>query len=627
MTTSNDSLGFFILEASDCLERLDGILATAGPGGPDAAEFARYARTLRGAAVMHRVAGMIDLAGAVERAGRTLRDGRLRWSPPLAAALTAAVDDLKILLHNLRIWGPNEEARAARRLADLARFAPAPESATDGAGAGANRSDRSRTAESSLAFVAREAMETATALDALASVSPGGAGQAEAVEIALGHVRTLRGVAAVHDIPPVPDVLDSVERAARTLGLADVPATAAQGALFSAAAALLRRTASDLRAVGRSEPGTPEERRFLVAREALVATADDADRIMPISELFYEDGSDGVVSRAINPPTTSGERFYLEVVSLAEHARALVREAQGAGPGPLPERAVLELRGALGAIRSAAHSFGERDVSDFIATFTDGPPIFDFLTLNTLDQLLALLADPAGSAGDLAQRVGQLARDRAIDAGIGVGLGAIGGGAGLTGTAGPRSRAAAAAAAGQGASRPPAGGPGRPGATAAAGGSARGAGLERGGPSRAGKGPRTPAGSELRALLADGIAGISSLDDVPLIDQPAGPTRRPASATHIAPAPGGPEGAAEAGRAPAAGAGRAAATGAATGASTGTGPAPDADGLVPIEALLFRGPAALARARAIRDALRGERMPHPEALAELYDLLDLAASG
>ena len=49
--------------------------------------------------------------------------------------------------------------------------------------------------------------------------------------------------------------------------------------------------------------------------------------------------------------------------------------------------------------------------------------------------------------------------------------------------------------------------------------------------------------------------------------------------------------------------------------------------LVPIETLLFRGRAALDRARSLRNELRdAARTPSPDELAELYDLLELAAS-
>jgi hypothetical protein len=51
-------------------------------------------------------------------------------------------------------------------------------------------------------------------------------------------------------------------------------------------------------------------------------------------------------------------------------------------------------------------------------------------------------------------------------------------------------------------------------------------------------------------------------------------------------------------------------------------------GPVAIDTLLYRGPAAVARARAVRDLLRAQPgPPDPALLNELYDLLDLAAAG
>ena len=50
----------------------------------------------------------------------------------------------------------------------------------------------------------------------------------------------------------------------------------------------------------------------------------------------------------------------------------------------------------------------------------------------------------------------------------------------------------------------------------------------------------------------------------------------------------------------------------------------DEDAIVPIESLVYRGAAALERARALRDELRARGTTDPEALHELYDLLDLA---
>lgn len=50
----------------------------------------------------------------------------------------------------------------------------------------------------------------------------------------------------------------------------------------------------------------------------------------------------------------------------------------------------------------------------------------------------------------------------------------------------------------------------------------------------------------------------------------------------------------------------------------------DDDEIVPVERLLYRGNAALERARVLRDELRSRNTTDPEVLHELYDLLDLA---
>jgi hypothetical protein len=50
------------------------------------------------------------------------------------------------------------------------------------------------------------------------------------------------------------------------------------------------------------------------------------------------------------------------------------------------------------------------------------------------------------------------------------------------------------------------------------------------------------------------------------------------------------------------------------------------DEIVSMDSLLYRGPAALARAIELRDALRANGSTDAEALRELYDLLDLARS-
>ena len=83
MSVGPGFLEFFILEASDYVEQLDGLLLGGGSGGPDADALQRVARALRGTATMAKIPSFADLAGAIERVGRAMHDGALGWDPSL----------------------------------------------------------------------------------------------------------------------------------------------------------------------------------------------------------------------------------------------------------------------------------------------------------------------------------------------------------------------------------------------------------------------------------------------------------------------------------------------------------------------------------------------------------------
>ena len=124
MTAPGGLLDFFVLEAGECLEQLDGLIAGAGPAGPDGDALQREARHLRGSATMARLTGFTELAAAVERVARALRERTLPWDPAVSGSMTRAIDDLKVLLHQVRVWGDAEQRTAAARTAELDRIAP-----------------------------------------------------------------------------------------------------------------------------------------------------------------------------------------------------------------------------------------------------------------------------------------------------------------------------------------------------------------------------------------------------------------------------------------------------------------------------------------------------------------------
>ena len=122
---SQGLLDFFVLEAGEYTEQLDGALAKAAGNAPDLDLFTRNARALLGSATMARVQGIATVATGLERLGRGLRDGSLKWSPQLRSAIVAAVDDVKILVRGARTWGTAEDQRATARAAELDTLAPA----------------------------------------------------------------------------------------------------------------------------------------------------------------------------------------------------------------------------------------------------------------------------------------------------------------------------------------------------------------------------------------------------------------------------------------------------------------------------------------------------------------------
>src|SRR5919108_340070 len=124
MTSPVGLLDFFILEASDSIDRLDASVSGAATRPPDIQTLLRHSRTLRGSSTMARQNGIAEVAAGIERLARALRDGEVQWTQALHAALVAAVDDLKLLLRSVRNWSTADERRAQSRTAELARLAP-----------------------------------------------------------------------------------------------------------------------------------------------------------------------------------------------------------------------------------------------------------------------------------------------------------------------------------------------------------------------------------------------------------------------------------------------------------------------------------------------------------------------
>jgi chemotaxis protein histidine kinase CheA len=566
MSSSSGLLDFFILEASDYVEQLDGAVASGGASGPGHEAFLRAARSLRGTATMARVGGIAEIASALERIGRGLRDGAAKWDPALAGAVVAAVDDLKILIRAVRTWGATEDQRARERVADLVRHAPIaqpphPTPTTSGAGG--------------TGFLAAETSQIAIALDAFVARPSG----RDALSVALERARALRGVAAIRDLPPLPDIVEAIETAAKPFELGTGEATGPQLSVLAAAVRALRAVSREIAATGKPDPDSADALAFAAAAAALEEIPTEAEQIVPIADLFFNDEGPHVVSTAPNPPTTPAQRFRMEVVSHAEHLARLIGDAKRNLTSQQGQKSGRALSSALRTLESSAAGFGERAVAAFVAGVRHATTSLDKTALGAVEEVAKLLSNPGTRPETLAERLSALSAPSGLDAAIAAGLQngefpssikpsypSLMKTLGLGEESYDRGETQAAPS-GAAASAP------RPAAATAP------VPQQAPPPAPAGSGYQlrspTPTGQELHSLLGEGISGISRLEEHPLSAPVALPDEM----------------------------------------------------VVPIETLLYSGRDALVRAREIRDSIRRDGgTPAPETLEELFALLDLATS-
>ncbi len=528
---SSGLLDFFTLEASEYVEHLDGLVATARGGPPDIEACIRHARALRGSATMAKVGGIADVAAALERAAHGLQTGSLVWSEALRGAFVAAIDDLKILIRGVRAWGAAETARAAARTQELAAFAPV-------------ASGAATAAPYASGFLATETAEIARTLLAFAENPT----EPSAFVAPLQRVRALRGIALLKDLPPLPEIVDALDQAAKSFELGGA-VTPALRTLFSTAAVVLADSSMALTRGERPATASASLTAFAEAAAALAGGAAVADDIVPISALFPDDGAPGLVSAAPSPPTSAAQRFRLEVVSHAEHLRRLVSDAAQAVDAATRERLARELGGAARSLARLSASFGETPLAAFFEEQRAQASLLAGAALGALDEACQLLSAPRGkTTAEIVQLLRAAGRDTPIAVATAMAATAspIVDIASLAPDTEPATVDIASLAPDGEASlvsRPPSGG--------------------------------GSSGDALAAMLSNGLAGLSGLEETPLAE--------PATVS--------------------------------------------SDVVVPIEDLVYRGRDALDRAIELRDLLKqAPGAPDPAMLAELFDLLELAAT-
>jgi hypothetical protein len=353
----NQPLGaadFFALEAGETLDRLDGLVS--GPAAPSGEELLRATRVLRGAALMASQQPIARAAGGLEAFARALRDGQRQWDPAAREQVAQAIEEFRLLVRRTKEWGESDSTRAARltrSLEALGGIGPADGPQREGVG-GIDAGIR--------AFVAREGALIASALDRAARALQVAPSDREPLYAVIRRMQSLRGLAELGELSPLPEILDAIELAIGDLTRLFAPPPGVEE-VMAAGAAALTRIARDVAGQGRPEPDAEEARHFT---ELLVRAFAVERDVVPIESLFADDDPDPITPSKTQPqfaaPAPLGP---LELVSHGEHLCQIADLIAGAGT---PIERDLRLYQLLGALRATA-SPGPDPVAGALAVF------------------------------------------------------------------------------------------------------------------------------------------------------------------------------------------------------------------------------------------------------------------
>ena len=390
MTQPGQPLGmsdFFALEAGEYLDRLDAVLQGDAP--PAADEFVRLSRALRGSALMASQQAIARAASGVEALARAVREGRRPWDASTKQIAIRAVDDLKIFVRQAAKWTEADTVKAEALAAQLEQLAGRPSAQVRAAEAmGLDAGAR--------AFVAREGAAIASALDRASKALTANPLAHDPLQHVLKALQPLRGLAALIDLPPLPDLLEGIERAIGELSQSTTAPATPVGELFQAAASSIAHAAREVAERGRPDPEGAEFRRFA---GLLVKFMDGEPDVVAIDTLFHRDAGPHIVQRGTAParPAKLGQ---LELVSHGEHLRQAADSLERA---PSPTQRELRAHTLAGTFRALA-SAGGGAVADRVAEFAQASR--DAVTSGIAVNQSALFAVELRRAGEILTRSG-----------------------------------------------------------------------------------------------------------------------------------------------------------------------------------------------------------------------------
>jgi hypothetical protein len=343
MTNPLGSADFFALEAGECLDRLEKLVSQPEPPSPD--EFLRSARVLRGSALMAAQAHIARAAAGLEAVARAHRDHKRSWDVATREHVAQAVEEFRLLVRRVSEWGEADTARAVRLgrgLESLAgqAAANAPEAPVEG--------ERPELHTGVRAFVAREGALIASALDRAARALRATPGEREPLYNVIRRMQSLRGLAELGDLSPLPEILDGIELAVGDLTRLFAPPPDVDQVMECAGQALTR-ISRDVAEHGKPDPNAEEASRF--TELLLRAFAVERD-VVPIESLYFSGDPEPLTQPLTQPQFTMPEPLGpLELVSQGEHLCQTADLIAGAVTNTQRD---LRLYHLLGALRSAA---------------------------------------------------------------------------------------------------------------------------------------------------------------------------------------------------------------------------------------------------------------------------------
>lgn len=372
MTNPLGAADFFALEAGECLDRLETLARRHD--APPAEEFLRASRVLRGSALMASQPAIARAAGGLESVARALRDGRRTWDPGCREQVAQAIEEFRLLVRRVRDWDDGDTVRAGRLALSLETLAGRP--APEGAG---QRGETGELNAGVRAFVGREGALIASALDRAARALQVSPAEREPLYTVIRRMQSLRGLAELGELVPLPEILDGIELAVGDLTRLFAPPPGVHE-VMAAGAIALTRLSRDIAEHGRHDPDAGEARQFTDL--LLRAFAVERD-VVPIESLYHEGDPAPLTPPPGQPqfeaPAPLGP---LELVSHGEH---LCQIADLIARSRSATERDLRLYHLLGALRAASLP-GPDPVAGALAVFAR----------STREALAAGLASRAG---------------------------------------------------------------------------------------------------------------------------------------------------------------------------------------------------------------------------------------